>query len=170
MGKRNRATTPVRHNQTWTIAVGSDQTADGTPTVEIAILDGADWETNSGGLEHGTLLRIRGWLSVSKVAVSAAATTVFFGIYVTDVDAPVNAFPPDVASFYLEDVLWTWGTRFEAGNASAIEVPVAYNRDVDVKAMRRITSDQTVRLAVITSIDSGITFSTVLRSLVRRGN
>jgi len=128
-----------------------------------------DWEPNSASLERATIMRVRGWLSFSRSPIATVEVPIFLAMYVTDEDTGTS--DPELAAFYSdEDVLWTYGIQFPVGNASAVEIGYSHNVVVDVKAMRRITNGQELRLTFVASTSATITMSGVLRTLVRKSN
>jgi len=154
-------------NNVWSVLVLED-VAISTTTIESAIVAPADWSGVTGtGFEKGTLLRIRGWLGFTLSQTSAAQTTLFGMIYVTDANDVVHS-PALAASYATEDVLWSWGQIWPTGNASALEKNATLSVPVDVKSMRKIDSSKQVRLALIVSTTSGVLISGVLRGLVRK--
>ena len=172
-GRRGRSrgsrSTRGPKNQTWTVVAASNQTFDNTPTVEELIVIGSDWTANASGTERGTLLRMRGWLSVAMPSQTTAQQSVFAAIYIAASDSPVAATPPDDSGFYDLDVLWTGGVFLPGGEATSVEPPRPHSWEIDVKAMRRLTSEQEVRLALIGTGTAVVSYSTIIRALMRRG-
>ena len=128
------------------------------------LVQGSDWSDASAGLERGTLMSIRGWISASMDASPSAVDTLFLAIGVFHEDA---AFPAiNQESAYIEDVLWTGG--FQATNPATAAGDIRRNWvwEVNVKARRRITDQQVVMFSLI-GTEAG-DFSCVLRSLIRR--
>ncbi len=173
---RRRITRSVGGNreQSWIGVIAEDLTVDDTPVVEVALVSGADWAA-AAGLSRATLLRIRGWFSLNVASdVETTEGTFFCGVYVTDVDAPVltvGTNDPASSSFFLEDILWTWGRRLPASNASAVTAQPSYWVDVDIHAMRKLTSDQQVRFAMVVGTPAiVVNVSSTMRSLVRSGS
>jgi len=164
--RTSRATRKGQNNQTWG-AVVFEQTVDDAPAIEVEIMTGADWSVGSG-LERATLLRVRGWLSaVPSSPVATADGGLYLQVYLTDVDSPLGQ-PPDTALAYVEDSLWTGGTMFGPGHANAVEGLRAYQFSFDVKAMRRVTSDQSLRLIMVTTSARFMVVGGLARALVRR--
>jgi len=176
VAKRRRATrkSGANHEQNWTGLIQEDVSVDDTPVIEAILVTGSDW-TASTGLSRATLLRIRGWLKL--IVASPLETTVasFYSVvYVTDVDAPVltvGTNGPADAAVGLEDLIWTGGTPLPASNAGNVSVTPVYDLGpIDIKSMRKLTSDQQVRLAmVVGSSNVVVSVSAFIRSLVRSG-
>ncbi len=172
--RRERVSRATRsnHEQNWVGIIQEDATVDDTPVVEVSLLRGADWSQNPG-LARATLLRLRGWLSVNTSLVEPTEGTFFAGIYLTDVDAPVltvGTNDPASSGFFLEDILWTGGTRLPASSASNVSVVPEHHWDLDLKSMRKITSDQELRLAMVVGVANIVVgVSSVTRALVRSG-
>ncbi len=154
-------------NQGWG-AVVFGGVVDDDPVVEVAAVEPGDWSV-TGTTERGVVLRIRGSISAARSAVGTAAlSTLFLAIYLTDADAavPAAAAGPDTATFYLEDVLWTASHIFGATGANVEST--SWDVDFDVKSMRKITSDQDIRLAMITTSGISVDVHGLLRALIRR--
>ncbi len=157
----------AKHNQIWTAAIQSAVTVS-TTTIEDNIVEGADWQAKVG-FAKATVLSIRGWISIRKVATVATATDVFFAIYLVDEDDGVHA-PNNATSYTDEDVLWTHGVSFAAGTATSVEPYVGITIPVHVKVARNINNGQEVRLSMISNAGVNHQVSSVLRGLVRLGN
>lgn len=154
-------------NQTWG-AVSFGGIVDDSPAVEFVLMTGADWSV-TGGLERGTLLRTRGWLAATRNSTGAAAVQALYAqIFLTDVDAPIGQ-PPDTPIAYLEDTLWTGGTNFAPYSALIDANSQTMNFEFDVKVMRKITSDQELRLILVCTVPGFVRIDGLARALVRRG-
>ena len=155
-------------NNVWTVVQAEAQVQTNT-TVEAVIVAPTDWSGVAGlGLERATLLRVRGWLSAAPAVEDVSTGGIFFVIYVVDEDAAlVN--PLDVSTYVNEDVLWTGGAQFAGQGALAIETRPSVEWEVDIKAMRKLTSGQEVRLAAQVITGLNVRWSGTLRGLVRKG-
>ena len=155
-------------NNVWTVLVLEDQAVDNA-VIEGDIVNNTELEPAASGLQRYTLLRIRGWLSVSRDPVLTTDVTLFMAIYLTDLNAgTVDA--SNATKYTEEDVIWTAGVNFAGAGAGAVEVAPPARFDVDVKAMRRFTSGSDVRITFIgNQAASGLLVSGVMRALVRKG-
>ena len=172
MARSKRAFRKVSHDQVWDVRLFDRLAFDDSPVIESPLVTGSDWAT-SAGTERATILRVRGWLSMSSDANNTNVDAAYALIYLTDVDAPILAAgsngPADVLG-YIEDVFWYGGTGFAKGNAGAVEQAPSFRLDVDTKGMRRITNDQQLRIAFAGQVANRFTqVSGVIRTLVRRG-
>ena len=172
MAARRRTSTKRRRNQTWVSTIVEAASFDDSPVIEATILSGANWSLEQG-LDRATLISIRGWLSVSYLSTQVVANRAFYMLYMTDVDTPILAAGtngPADALAYIEDVIWTGGWQVPIGNASAVEQLQSINYELDIGSMRRMTSDQVIRIAFAAGT-AGSTFiaSGLFRCLVRKG-
>ena len=169
MARRSRGFRASRgpKNNVWTVVILNKFVVQPTPDVSL-VVEGADW-TGAAGHQRATLLRIRGWLSVAPVATATVANAFHAAIYISEADAPITPDPGLATMYNEEDVLWMWGAQFSAGNAGAVERPTAASVIIDVKAMRKITSTQEVRITIASDASGGLTCSHLLRGLIRKG-
>jgi len=125
--------------------------------LEIAGLDigdlvvPSDWEGQ--GFDRCTLMGIRGWLGAAQAAAATAADAcgLYLAIYVTDQQS--GAMAPGIATDYTTyDVLWTAGSAASPTGATA--QPAQYGQQVEVKARRRLTSAQEVRMVAGLTTDT----------------
>ena len=154
-------------NNVWSVIVIEDLTI-GTSTTEADIVTSSDLQAPLSGFQRFTLLRIRGWISVSKAVANTVASSLFMMIYTIDTDAGVSD-PTNANDYVEEDVLWTWGHAQAANGAGAVESNDSVFIPVDVKAMRKIDSFRDVRFAVVSTGVGGVLLSAVLRGLTRKG-
>ncbi len=152
-------------NQVWANVLLNGVAVDDSPVIGSNIVQSSDWALGNAA-ERATLLRIRGALVVRK-GVSLAATEMMACIVVMDEDIASGAVEPWLIGTYAdEDVLWTATIATPATGASdgwSGHIPV------DVKAMRRITSGQDVRILLQTNATVNVVVSGLLRGLVRKG-
>ena len=156
-------------NNIWTVILMDELTV-GTTAIEVNIVQGSDWTGSVGGFQRATVMRVRGWLSVSADPTLTVATSYFMMIYVTDEDTAVQD-PSALQTYADEDILWTGGFALAAGNAGAVEQRKAvYDTVIDIKSMRKLSIGQELRLSMISG-DSGAAISVagLLRGLVRKG-
>ena len=168
--KRRGTSRSVRRgakNQSWTTVLADDVTVADAASQAFNLVQDSDWVTASAA-ERGTILRIRGWLSVlNKTAEAARPAGSWFGyIHLLDEDAlsPSGAVS---ATYRDEDIFWTGGGSFPAVPATANSV--VSERIIDVKTMRKIRSGQELRLILTNSTGGTMQTAMVLRTLVRRG-
>ncbi len=170
--RRSRTATRRRKNQSWVSTIVEAASFDDSPVIEATLLSGANWSLEQG-LDRATLKTIRGWLSISYDATQAVANRAFYMIYMTDVDTPILAAGtngPADALAYIEDVLWTGGWQCPIGKAASVESNVSLNYELNVKAMRKMTSDQVIRVAFAAgTTGSQFVASGLFRMLVDKG-
>jgi len=173
MARRRGRGGPVRRqkDQVWIPAVGMNQVVAGNNQTSIALIAGSDWIAGTG-FERATLMGIRGWLSgVIPLQTNQNTGTILAAISLTHEDAGL----PDIGTeaAYIEDILWTGGQvmRIEGASTGITgNTQVGWQEVINVRARRRITSEQIVSIDIrnnfaITLLSS---FSFVLRCLVRR--
>jgi len=153
-------------NNIWSVVL-LESAAIGAGITEGDIVNASDMQAPLTGFQRYTLLRIRGWLAVSK-AIGATADAGFMMIYVTDADSATD--DPSVAATYTdEDILWTGGYEFSPFVVGALEPSQNVRIDIDVKSMRKIDTSRDVRFAFTQNLNGSTTVSGVLRALVRKG-
>jgi len=128
----------------------------------------ADWSV-TGGFDRCTLMGIRGWLAFNQVAsgTSADAPCIALAVYVTSELTTANQMDPlNAADYGGFDVLYTDGMA-GVGTISAAGMMA---RQLDIKARRKLTSAQEVRVCVSIPNDTAAPrFNTigVFRSLLK---
>ena len=152
-------------NNVWTAVVMAQVLMD-TTSQQAVIVTPDEWQAASTGFKHATLLRIRGWISIAKVQAVDTAQGIFLAIYVDD-QTSGSASPGVAATYNTEDILWSGGVSFAGSDAASLESLTSFNLDVDVKAMRRIDSGESVRFVFTSTVNSAAVISGVLRGLVR---
>jgi len=158
---------PKRHDQMWTVLVIENQAFGPAPAVQLDLCDGADWAAGTG-FERATLLRIRGWLVLNS-SIDTAGSAAFMTISKVDENDPAaQGSPTDPVTYVDEDVLWTGGAGTTVLSAVAPDMR-AERFDVDVKAMRRMTLADDIRISFETTGADLWLVNGVLRCLVRRG-
>ena len=154
-------------NNVWSVILIDEQTVD-TSSIEGDIVNAGDLQAPLSGFQRFTLLRIRGWLSITKAVANTTSAAIFMVIYTTDADAAV--IDTRVADNYTdEDILWTGGVAFAANGAGAVEQSPGVQFDIDVKAMRKIDTSRDVRFSFTSTAVGAIVVSGLLRALVRKG-
>jgi len=157
----------------WT-ATSSDGTllSDGD-TFQFPVLVVADDITGgSPGQVECTLLRIRGWVSISCTAVANNGIwLVMAGAAVYDDNDVSITDWRNVLPYTREDVLWTAGGHLVSPSAIPVNVAHALHFDIDIKAKRRLKSGQQVRVEFTVDSPSGAGDTTIgfgaIRSLVK---
>ena len=169
MARRRRGTSSSRgpKNNRWVNLVVEQDSFSTTP-VESNLVQKSDWQTSTAAFEKATLLRVRGWLSMSIDGTIATDATVFGMIYVVDEDAGVQD-ASDPATYADEDILWTGGHYFGPGDTASIERAQSYDTVIDIKSMRKIHTGMQVRLSLVTDVAVNCISSFAIRSLLRIG-
>jgi len=172
--RRGRVRTSVRSNknQIWVSTIFEAVSFDDSPVIDTNILTGSQWQSEVG-LTRATVMSIRGWLSLSYDSTQAVANRAYMLFYLTDTDTPIllaGTNGPADALGYIEDVMWTGGWQVPIGKAGSIEQSTGKEFELQIKTMRRVTSDQVIRLALAAGTGgSNFLLSGVVRVLVRRG-
>jgi len=154
-------------NNIWSVILIDNQVVD-TTVVEGDIVNNGDLQAAATGFQRFTLLRVRGWLSITKPPENTVAASIFMIIYVTDLNAG-TVDPTNATKYTEEDILWTGGVQFEGAGAGAVEVATPIVLDIDVKAMRKIDTSRDVRFSFLSTGVGGIVVSGLMRGLVRKG-
>ena len=165
---RHFGKTRGQKNQVWGAVLVNGSTVDETtPPFDFNIVEGGDW-SGAAGSERATLMRIRGWLTL--VPPASVPSTLFVIVTKDEVGVGAAGNDPTVAATYgTEDVLWTYGISVAATVANDLMVlPV----NIDIKAMRRITNGDQIRMTMRTSgpIGASWTISGAIRSLIRKSS
>jgi len=119
-------------------------------SVNFPVLDvGAD--TGGAAQKEVTLLRIRGWIAVHLVEVTAGNRVLMGGATVHDIDDV--AAPPDwrnVNVYTQEDILWTFGSaaRVHSALTTEIEAKTTWHFDVDIRSKRKLKAGQIVLVSM----------------------
>ncbi len=154
-------------NNVWAVVLADEVPVASLASVSFNIVQDSDWQGGTGQ-ERGTILRIRGWLSVNNKTTTGVRPDGAWFAYVTvqDEDAAV-ASPIDPQSYIDEDILWTGGGQFTATDTNATGHVTEIN--IDIKTMRKIRVGQQCRLAVFNASGGTMNVSHVLRALLRKG-
>jgi len=133
----------------WTAATLADQEIFNDPSFTIA--DAAAFATTSGNTKHiGTLVRIRGQISIQNTTANAA--TFSYGISLHDVTETTASVTTSTWARD-EDVL-VWEANRIAHGSSVGGYPTYIN--IDVKAKRRLDVEGTVQLEIGTVAAEGV--------------
>jgi len=131
---------------------------------ESLIVAKTDW-SNIVGFERATIMTVRGWLSFTSGGTAAADYK--WAIVLVDEDVPIQS--SLLADFYTdEDILWTGGGRKALTDAGDNSWQI--NHDVNVKAKRKMTSGQELRIIFDVTATSSIHVVGVLRALLKKNN
>ena len=171
MARRRSSSRAVKRgpkNQVWTtivnsiVAILSGATKTGTDIVAAS-----DWTTVAGA-ERATVLRVRGWFAATTKTTTGSFAGGSAFAYVAVYDKDDLSLDASLADTYAEeDIMATWGHVFPFVDSGAgIET---WSQEVDIKAMRKITSGQDLRFVATNLTPVTISMSLVLRALVRRG-
>jgi len=126
------------------------------------IVEDSDWDA-TGGRRRATIRGIRGWLHFAHII--DAVDTAYATIGVTDKDtAGAESRPSLVASYVVEDIMWTGGCLFPTNVLASGAGRGNYHADVNVKSMRHISTGQDCRVNFGSLVDNSITVSGVLRA------
>ena len=167
--RRTRRSSSKLKNNMWSVVLLNDVLVPVSPGVEALICEPDEWQAASTGFEHATLLRIRGWLSFTRISATPGTFhTVFIIIYKVDqdqgvVDASVGL------NYTNEDVLWTGGLNWPSvSTVVGPEGTTPVTMDIDVKAMRRIDSGTDIRISLVSTVNNVTRASGVIRALIRK--
>jgi len=167
MAARRRTTRSFRRgprNLIWASVAFDQVNVDNTPAIEGNIVEPSDWVSGIGQ-QSATLKRIRGYLSISKVA--SAVQGMYMAIYKSDEDTGVLSVN-GVAAYTDEDILWTGGVvlpETPTGEGAAKTIII------DVKAQRKVLAGEDIRIALQAFVGNTIVMqvSGILRGLVDKG-
>ncbi len=149
-----------KYDYIWTAVLVSTTVPSTVAT--SSIVQGTDWERTAAGLEHGTLVRIRGYVAVS--AETAASAVASFAIY--HADAGEGANDPSVVTMYTDErVLWSAGVS----QTLNIEPTSPQMWPVDIKSKVKMKNSDEIRFVRNASAAGVIRFHTILRGLMQVG-
>ena len=158
-----------RHDNIWTVVLTEFAGIPAAGQVDYDIVAPTDWERSSAGLERGTLLSVRGYMSMTNRIVSESLGSGSVMGYLAKYDIGETSSAPNVVNTYAEeDILWTGGRAIPFTN---VDTPWnGWHHEFDVKAMRRITSGDNIRLVLKNLTVNLIYVTMVIRGLVRVGS
>lgn len=143
------------------------------PRVDVTVLDPGDFIQGASGSrqEHAaTLMAIRGYVSVLNTDDGSVGLDAYRG-YIAKIDQDqlstvANMDPTLVATYNDESILWTMGNLNLQFSAGAQKVADRY--EVNVRARRRLSSDDAVQMRIGGTVDpSGLyTVFGLLRALI----
>jgi len=129
----------------------------GTGTTAAVIMGASDWERGAGVSQSATLYGIRGFLSLNGL-VASARYWAYIGMY--DEGETIDA-PSSVATFYSEDILWTYAWQVPAVTLTSVTV------EINVKVKRKITMDSALYLVSTASAATAVRQVILARSVLR---
>lgn len=156
MRRRNRAvrrSTRNGKNLIWVTTLIESSFLEATPLDLADLVIPSDW-AGAAGFDRATLMGVRGWLNIAQVAAATAADAsgVWVAIYVTGTDIPANSFNPGAAVDYNDnDTLYTTGAALTTTTGTGVPQPA---EQIWIKARRRLTTAQDLRIAAIASSDT----------------
>ena len=169
-GSRARGGSRGPKNNIWTTIVDNEQVVGTGSTIEFPVVADSDWQRGAAA-ERATILRVRGWININKyiaAGVVGGDGAVFMYLALMDDDAVAPA--ANVASTYVEeDIMWTAGATFHANGAGGVDAPAVVQFVIDVKAMRKMRSGQTLSLVVTNLCVESVELDLVCRALLRLG-
>jgi len=161
---QNRArTSSAQRNKVWTALSLEEDLVTITPQADN-LVEEADW-SNVAGMEHATLLAIRGWICATFASAANPVSLMQALIMIDDEIPPADTSPRDVGIYVNEQILWTGGVaypklRSDVGNGFSTVW------DINVKAKRKITSGDAIRYIRGANIDNNVEVNCVLRALL----
>ena len=164
-----RGTRTVKNN-VWTAVLAQELPMAASTQLELNVAQPSDWAFGVG--QRATLLTVRGYLSIcgsndDTVKVEGA---VLWYIAPVDADIPTAQAPQTVGTYVEEDILSTGGHIFENYNP-AVSSPgrATRNWDINVKTMRKLPPDMTVRFVLANRTSGEVKVTAVMRALLRKG-
>ena len=152
-----RFTSSSGREKVWTSLISATGLVS-TTAIGFLIVEPVDWERSAVAQEHATLTRIRGWLSIAPQVADSQYNAMIIRINQTR-----GSPDPSIAQTLVdEDILWTYA--HQAGDA--IGVGMSNSVEVDVKAMRKITSSENIRMVEISDTVNGFVSTYTLRGLL----
>ena len=167
MGVR-RASRGVK-NQVWASAAIDEAVLATGGQLETNIVQEDDWSGTGG--ERGTVMTIRGWMSISadNDAQAKAEGTVMWYIGVVSANVAAGSAPgPASPGTYVEPTILTTG-GFLFGNIAAGIHRDSRLWEINVKTKRTVTTAQQIRFVLFNGLVDTINVSAVFRALVRKG-
>ena len=160
MARRSRGASAKGKSLVWTsVATANEDVSDATQ--ELDIVQSADWNV-AAGRKSATLLSIRGYITMRRALANRSDVLMYIAKY----DEDETSASPLLASTYVdEDILWTGGYSNPPGGN------IPYTMEINIKAKRRISSGDDIRLVFIEDGVTNTMFLTcVLRALINTNN
>ena len=126
----------------------------------------SDWKRGTLN-ESSTVTRIRGQIHVVPAIAADTRQVLFAAMYRTDIDTA--AIDPDASGILQEDLVWmdalSWGDK----DATSLERGIELMWDINVRAMRKLHTDQVMRFVLKTTGGGTLTFAGFLSTLLKYG-
>jgi len=138
----------------WITTIVEASLLDPTVTDVAIAVTPSDWSGGNAGFDRCTLMAIRGWLGYAQQAASTAAeaTALWLAMYVTDSQVAANSMDPSGATEYTQfDTLWTDGLALTLSTGTGAPI---ISRQLDLRARRKLSTAQDVRLAGVVPTDT----------------
>ncbi len=140
----------------WTAALG-EAALIGTTGIGTFIAQPVDWERSTVARETCTLLRIRGWLSVTPQVVDSNYNCAIIKIATARGTPDASA----VATYTDFRILWTWNLLAATSLGSATRV-----QEIDVRQKVQISSNEDIRFIEIADTAASFATSFIFRGLL----
>ncbi len=166
-GRGFRSRKGLKRQTGWVRTIFANQQVDDTPLIVSNLVEGVDWSTTLMN-ERATVMRLRGQLTVRAPSSTNVGGALFLVVYLTDQDTASIA--PDGVGILDEDLLYMRAVSFGSREIGSVEARPSELIEVDVKAMRRITTDQHLRMVMIVDVASlNVRVDGYMSALVSRG-
>jgi len=152
--RKRRLLGKARGDKIWVAGVMNNNLTANVPN-SIDIVQGSDWADASTGLERATLLSIRGWVNPHVDFISGSHLEIFMLIRKSSVGATQQTL--SAVEAYVDDILWTGGFAIQSDTSGTGSQQRNRMYEINVKAKRKITSDDIIRFSVLSpSIAGGV--------------
>ncbi len=156
----------VKRQSGWIRVLFDEIVVDDSPIVGNNLIQGSDWAVGTMA-ERATMTRLFGRLDVSP-GIEDTGSVLFWAVYRSDQDA--GFVDPSTTAILDEDLLALGAIAWPGRAATAVEAQLTKRMDFDVKAMRRLTSDEVVKHVMIGSqAGRGWSVSGFTSALLSRG-
>ena len=149
----------------WTRRLFNNVQVDDTPVIVTDIVTPGNWVLGNMN-ERATVKRIVGHLVATATTTGASREAMWGAIYLTDIDSAAVA--PDDTAILSEDLLWMDVMQFGVQGIGEVGAREAQHWHLNIRAMRKMHSDQVLRHVMVTTIGVAITVSGFVSSLVSR--
>ncbi len=169
-GRRSSHRSKVFKDQVWaSVHANEFQVATGIQAT-FDIVTAFDWAGQGG--ERGTLMTIRGWLSICAQndtgVKSEGQVSWYIGVVNQGVTAPNIPSPNASTTYTATSILDTGGHIFESIAGGVGGDRLTRDWDINVKTMRRLRSQDDVLLVIDNGTGDDIRVGATLRALMRR--
>ena len=150
----------------------AQDSVDSGATSAANLADRQDWADDDSFARGATLVRIRGSITMNWGAVANAGGAIWMALWLIN-DQETTPDPSNVTDYVTNDCLWSKVVNFATFSLTSIGVwsPPTQHFDVDVKAMRKLTSNSIVLMtwrATGGSSDEMAVMSALLRALIKK--